>query len=109
MVRALDTPDKQDLRKLQLLKDELVRPLLKTAARCMLDGFGTLQVILLDVCFATHVFNVSLFVCVCHQSIGPTFEPDVGERKVNCWPETSSIDRPSFLHVPQQSSTYKTF
>lgn len=25
MVRALDTPDKQDLRKLQLLKDELVR------------------------------------------------------------------------------------
>lgn len=24
MVRALDTPDKQDLRKLQLLKDELV-------------------------------------------------------------------------------------
>lgn len=26
MVRALDTPDKQDLRKLQLLKDELVSP-----------------------------------------------------------------------------------
>lgn len=27
MVRALDTPDKQDLRKLQLLKDELVSPI----------------------------------------------------------------------------------
>ena len=40
MVRALDTPDKQDLRKLQLLKDELVRFRCCRLALPSLDSMG---------------------------------------------------------------------
>lgn len=42
MVRALDTPDKQDLRKLQLLKDELVR-FSSLPTRFALDGLDGLS------------------------------------------------------------------
>lgn len=55
MVRALDTPDKQDLRKLQLLKDELVS-VSSSRHHCALHVFLFVVVVVFVVVAAVVVF-----------------------------------------------------